>query len=347
MGFQHDNYIPGLPEGKPKPCGRTGEMKQGQHPADPPRQRCNDSLPDPRAGSMHGRSVIRAPKDLHVHPALRELDCWDLANSLNEAERARHHVATPILITSERMVLAGFGRWRSALLHGEAEIECIEYALGQESSLKFILSHHKPERGWNRFIRTRLALTLEPSFERDALENMRDGGRYKGSAKLPNAKRIDVRHKIAEIAGVGDRTVSNVKTILTDAHPRLITALADSSLTINIAVGLCKLPRPDQLVVFTQLAEERGVDKVIRRTLARSRKKQPCLDTSSLLAALQLYESRHPGSVVVRRGPRCTTISVANQLLDEISLRRELPVHETPRSTQTDTASDPSLLGTG
>jgi len=70
---------------------------------------------------------------------------------------------------------------------------------------------------------------------------MRAGGKYKGSATLPDLERVDVRQQIATIAGVGARNVSNVKTILQVAHPRLIEALTDGTLTINGAMRLCKL----------------------------------------------------------------------------------------------------------
>jgi len=252
-----------------------------------------------------------------------------MTGELNEAERVGGHATTPILITSEGAVLSGFGRWRSALLHRELEIQCIEYTLGPEDALKFILAHQKPQRGWNAFIRTRLALTLESYFRRGALGHMRDGGKYKGSAKLPNAQQIDVRHEIAEIAGVGARNVSNVKTILTAAHPRLLTALAIGTLTINKALALCKFPRAYQLEAFTQWAEERTIDKVIRRTLTRSQEQEPRLDATSILAAFQSCESLHPGSIVVRRGQSGrTTISIGNELLDKIDTQTELRLHE-------------------
>src|SRR5437899_7544080 len=47
------------------------------------------------------------------------------------------------------------------------------------------------------------------------------------------------------------------------------------------------------------------------------------LGATSLLAALQLCESRHPGSIVVRRGRSGrTTISVCNELLDSIEIQK-------------------------
>jgi hypothetical protein len=122
MDLQHDNYISELQPQKAEPseCWRVGEKEPEAHLVD---------------GGMQGRPVVRSPEAWHVHPAFLELDGLDVAVDLNEAERTRHHLTTPILITSEGTILSGFGRWRSALLHGEPEVQCIEYALGEDDSL--------------------------------------------------------------------------------------------------------------------------------------------------------------------------------------------------------------------
>jgi hypothetical protein len=349
MDSQPDNFISELQQGKVEPseCWQAGEKEREENGG--------GSLPHPYAhlrpnlvgAGSQGFPVVRSPKDLRFHPALLELDGMEEVFELNEAERVRQ-ATMPILISSDGAVLAGFGHWRSALLHGEREVQCIEYVLGQEDALKFILAQHGPRRAWNAFVRTRLALTLEPYFQRRSLDNMRNGGKHKGSARLPNPQRIDVRRQIAEMAGVGARNVSNVKIILAAAHKCLLTALANGTLTINKALGLCKLPRADQLDAFTQLIEERAIDKVIRRALTGAGKQAPCLESTSMLNAFQLCETRHPGSVVVRRGASGhTTISVSNELLDKINSQTELLLHDTTGTTQRAGNSDPSLLGPG
>jgi hypothetical protein len=65
---------------------------------------------------------------------------------------------------------------------------------------------------------------------------MSAGGKCKGSANLPEAQRIDVREEIAGIAAVCPRNVSNVRTILAVAHPRLKEALQNGTLKINRAI---------------------------------------------------------------------------------------------------------------
>src|SRR5208337_1422172 len=114
-------------------------------------------------------------------------------DEFNDVARLNNQtVPEPILITTNGTILAGFRRWRSAVFDGRHEINCIEYPLGHDEALQFIISHHQPQRAWNAFIRVRLALKLELTFQKRARDNMRAGGKYKGSANLPEAQHIDV-----------------------------------------------------------------------------------------------------------------------------------------------------------
>jgi len=99
------------------------------------------------------------------------------------------------------------------LFEGRNEIHCIEYPLREEEALQFIISHHQLQRGWNDFIRIRLALKLEPYFQQNALHNIRIGGKYKGSTNLSEADRINVCQKIAKLAGTGTGNVRKVKAM--------------------------------------------------------------------------------------------------------------------------------------
>ena len=175
------------------------------------------------------------------------------------------------------------------------------------------ISHHQTQRGWNPFIRIRLALKLEPYFQKRALDNMRAGGKYKGWANLPEAQHIEVRQEIARAAGVCARNVSNVKTILQTAHPRLKEALRDGTLTINRAIQFCKLPRAEQLEQFIRYSEERATNKVIRQSIARPKEEKISLDVVTVLDALQQQEARQPGSVAVRVGRHKRTVVLIGQ----------------------------------
>jgi len=265
-------------------------------------------------------AVVRSPEQLQLHPAMKELGWTGVIDELNDAARLKDHsVPEQVLITTNGTILAGFGHWRSAVFDGRHEINCIEYPLGDNEALEFIIRHHQPQCGWNAFIRIRLALKLEPYLQQKALENMRAGGKRKGLADLPEAQHIDVRQVIANFAGPGAcaRNVSNGKTILQTAHPRLIEALTDGSLKINRALPWCKLPKAEQVEQLINYLWKRGTDKVISQSIGRPQKDESNLDLGSVLDALQQQEVRQPGSVMVRRRGRLqhTVILIGQDLL--------------------------------
>lgn len=296
---------------------------------------------------LEGLPVVRSPKSLRLHRALAELEMIDVAEELNDAARLKDQPgAEPILITTNGTILAGFGRWRLALLKGRHEVHCIEYQLSEDDSLQFMLSHHQTRRGWNAFFRIRLALTLEPYFQQRALDNMRAGGKYKGLANLPEAQYMDVRRQIADAAGVGTRNVSNVKTILRNAHPRLIAALLNGTLSINGAMQFCNLPKAEQLEHFIRHSEDRETNKVIRRSITRPKKEKISTDIAAVLDALQQQEARQPGSVVVKVGRfQHTVILIGQDLLTGPYSQKELELREMPRSSQADSVSGAPTLG--
>ncbi len=295
------------------------------------------------------RLVVRSPENLRLHTALRDLDVIDVVEELNDAARLKDQFAAePILITTNGTILAGFGRWRAAVFNGGHEINCIGYPLTDDEALQFMIGHHQPQRGWNAFTRIRLALTQEPYFQHRALDNMRAGGRYKGSANLPEAQRMDVRQHIADAAGVGTRNVSKVKTILQAAHPRLIAALMNSTLSINAAMQFCTFPKGEQLERFIHRSEDREINKVIRRSITRSRQEKISPDVAAVLDALQQQEARQPGSVLLQVGRfQRTVVLVGKDLLTGPYSQKELDLHEIPRSSQADSVSDAPILGPG
>jgi hypothetical protein len=256
---------------------------------------------------------------------MKELGWTGVIEELNNAAQLKNHsVSDQVLITTNGTILTGFGQWRSALLEGRPEINCIACPLDEEQATLFMLSYHRPRRGWNDFIRICVALKLEPYFQQRARDNMRAGGKYKGSANLPEAQRIDVREEIARAAWVGGRNVSNVKTILRSAHIRLIEALTDGKLRINCAVSWCKLPKAQQVEQFTDYLWERTTHKVIRQSIGRSKKNEINLDFRAVINMLQQQEAQKPGSVMVRVGRLQRTVILIGQdlLADPRSQRR-------------------------
>jgi hypothetical protein len=274
---------------------------------------------------LEGRPVVRSPEQLRLHRALEGLGWTGVIDEFNYAARLKNpSVREPILITTNGTILAGFGRWRLAVSEGSHQISCIEYELSENDSLQFILTHHQTRHGWNAFVRIRLALTLEPDLQQKALDNMRDGGKYKGLANLPDVQCIDVRQEVADAAAVGARNVANVKTLLKLAHPRLIEALRDGTLTINRAMQLCKVPRAEQLEQFIRYSEERATRKVIRQSVSRPGREETSPNLSAVLESLRQQEARHPGSVIVQVGQlQRTVILIGQDLLTEPHSQRE------------------------
>ena len=158
----------------------------------------------------------------------------------SESQGKPKAIREPILITKSGILIFGFPDWHAAVSAGQTEVDCTEFELNDDEALQLILSLHRPRAAWNDFTRTELAFEQEPYFQSKALANQIAGGKHKGLANLPKAQHIDVREKIADLAGVSPRTVGNVKIIVKKAHPQLVEALHNGTITINRALQLCQ-----------------------------------------------------------------------------------------------------------
>jgi hypothetical protein len=253
------------------------------------------------AAVRDGRTVVRSPHELRIHPALEETGFCAFLPELQEIARCQDLMLPeqPVLVTHNRMILAGFGRWRMAVSRRVATIECLEYTLTDEEALQFMLSLQKRRNHWSPFIRIRLALKLEEALQQRALANMQMGGKLKGSATLPKAAQIDVREQIAAIAGTGGRNVSKVKEILDKGHPRILGEVANGLISINRAHQFCRLPLADQLEALTEEYCDR-VPRDIEADLLWQGKEIRPLDATAILKTLQQQEKHQPGSVSVQ-----------------------------------------------
>jgi hypothetical protein len=248
---------------------------------------------DPTASRAAGHPVVRFPEQLRMHPALGELGLPELMGEINEAAQLEDRsVAEPILVTTDGIILGGFGRWRLALLKGIREVHCIEYAIGEEDAIQFILNHCKPQQGWNAFVRIQLALTLEPTFQRRALDHMKAGGKYKGSSKLTEPERLDVRSEIAVAAGACVGNVTKVKQLLATACGDLQDALRNGELRIHRAWLWRDMSAENQRRALMAYRSDKGVKKTIRRLVSKHKPKDPVLVEGLELAGLARRLSR-------------------------------------------------------
>jgi hypothetical protein len=157
-----------------------------------------------------------------LHPAFDDLNLFGwLINS--ELQGKPQDIHEPILITRTGIILGGFAEWHTAICAGQPDIDCTEFDLNADEALRLILTLHRPRAARNDFIRIELALEQEPYFQSKALANQIAGGKYKGLANLPEAQHIDVREKIADLAGVLPRTMTRPLVKRTSSRSCAIT----------------------------------------------------------------------------------------------------------------------------
>jgi hypothetical protein len=271
------------------------------------------------------RAIVRFPDQLRLHPALEELRWTGVIDELNDAARLKDQsLPEPILVTTNGTILAGFGHWRLAMSEGRHEINCIEYPLSEDEALQFILTHHQTRYGWNDFVRIRLALTLEPILQQRALDNMRAGGKDKGSTNLSKADRIDVRNEIAKRAGTGTGNVGKVKAILCSAHPNIIAALQNDLLSIHQAWLWSKLPKLQQRLEFARYEEEHTQRKLLREFSPKPA--SVSLSPPQVIDDLRRLEALQPGSIAIRtsRRLRRSTVTLGQNFSMLPSAQKEL-----------------------
>lgn len=179
----------------------------------------------------------------------------------------------PIAITRERTILDGYARVEYARQIGWAELLCLEYELSETEALQYMLKAHQRSQGFNTFQRIVLTLDLEPELQDQARLNQRAGGQYKGSSKLTEAKRLDVRSKLADIAGVSMGNVSKVKFLVRAAHDNVLAALRSGEVSIHRAWTWSQKPLQEQQDALWWQRTKNGLSKTTRELVSRHRPK--------------------------------------------------------------------------
>jgi glutamine amidotransferase-like uncharacterized protein len=72
--------------------------------------------------------------------------------------------------------------------------------------------------------------------------------------------------KLLALAGVCSRTVGNGKVILKKAHPSVVEALHNGTITINAAMEVCKFDRILQVEELARMLMKRSNNKLIAST---------------------------------------------------------------------------------
>jgi hypothetical protein len=275
----------------------------------------NGQYPSRKEGVL----VRRSPDQLRPHRVLDEIG-WTDVGELNDAARRKvQGVLEPILITHNGTILSGVGSWHLALLEGQQQISCFQYDVDENESLQYILAIHKVRSPWNSFISIRIALRLEAYFQHKALENMRAGGKHKGSTNLSKADRIEVRQEIATAAGSGVGNVDKVKAILQSAHPHIIQALQNGSLRIHRAWKWCRLPKSEQKEAFAKHDEDQTRCKILREF--NTARPKTCFDSGKAFELLRSLEAAHPGEIEFCAGRNTKTVVILGRdLIKKITM---------------------------
>ena len=283
-------------------------------------------------GSQSGRLVTCRVEELRPHPAYERHRFAVSPSRLSAlAERGEFALDEPLMITKNRTIIDGYGRWALARRQGRTTVACIEYDLTDEEALHWLLHRHRRVEGLNAFCRILLALDLELWFRERARVNQSVGGRIKGSSKLTEAERVDVRSDIATAAGVSVGNVTKVKQVVATACAELQDSLRGGEISIHRAWLWREMPSEDQRRALMLYRGEKGVKKTIRRLISKHMSKNAVSAESTGFAGLarRLAQLQGPqlSSVVVAavRVPG-KAVFVTEELLQLVPAQEQLPI---------------------
>lgn len=136
-------------------------------------------------------------RDLKPHPSYARLGIKVPAARLNALlEMGQDAFLFPLIVTSDGIVIDGYARLEIARLQGRATVECLEYNISEEEALRRLLLCHRPSPGLAPFSRIAMARDLAKSLREKALQHQQAGGKNKGSSKLTEAEKVEVRKEI-------------------------------------------------------------------------------------------------------------------------------------------------------
>ena len=143
---------------------------------------------------MRGQFVSCSVGELRPHPSYTRhklcVQAYKLAALADLGDLAFEY---PLIITRDRFVIDGYGRWELAKQQARQTLPCLEHEVTEQHALKWLIQTHRPSQGLSDFIRIELALDLEPYFQEQALLNQQASGRSKGLSKLTEAERTNSR----------------------------------------------------------------------------------------------------------------------------------------------------------
>ena len=221
------------------------------------------------------------------------------------AEQGDEAFRETLVITRDRFVIDGYALLELARQQGpRPTLPCIELNLNEAEGLQWLLWKSRRSNGLNAFSRILLALDLEPGLKEKARSNQRAGGQNKGSSKLTEDKRLDVRSEVARAAGVRVANVTKVKQLMKTQSSKLQEALRAGHIRIHKAWQWQQLSPERQLGELELYLSQRGTNKVIRRLIKRHVAKRSPIppdqpNLGDLLRCRPLHETQELASISV------------------------------------------------
>ena len=292
---------------------------------------------DPDSNGIKGHFVTCSVSELRPHPSYARhnlsVQAFKLAALAELGDLAFQY---PLIITRNRLIVDGYGRWELAKRKDRPTLPCVEYELPEQQALKWLIQTHRTSQGLSDFIRIELALDLEPYFPEKAALNQQAGGRGKGLSKLTAAERVNSRGEVARVAHVSLGNVHKVKHILTHACSSLLEAARTEEISINLADKWSHTPEAVQQENLRRLRIERGIRKKARQLVAAhsaelSKADEPVFRVSDLvrivnqLTNIAPEQSNELGSIEVNlvSGPG-RAIFVTEELLQALRPQHEV-----------------------
>jgi hypothetical protein len=281
---------------------------------------------------LQGRLVTCRVEELRPHASYERHRFAISPSRLSAlAEQGEFAFRDPLIITGNRTIIDGYCRRDLARRQGRTTVTCIECDLTDEEALYWLIHRHRRVDGLNAFCRILLALDLELWFREQARVNQSAGGRSKGSSKLTEAERVDVRSETAAAAGVSLGNVTKVKQVMATACTELQDALRGGEVSIHRAWLWREMSSENQRRALMLYRGERGVKKTIRRFISNHMSKNAVSAETIGFAGLATRLSQLQGpqlSSVVAAAVRVPgkAVFVTEELLQLVPAQEELPI---------------------
>jgi hypothetical protein len=227
-----------------------------------------------RSDHQTKRIVPWQVRDLKPHPSYAQLGIKIPAYRLNELlELGEDAFIFPLFITSTGIVIDGYARLEIAQLQGRETVMCVEFDITEEEALRRLILCHRHLPGLPAFCRVKLAVPLAKSLKEKALQHQQNGGKNKGSSKLTEAQRIDVRQKIAAIIGISVGTLSHASDVLKNGEREVLQALYNGQVKIDRAWRWSKQSKMRQRENLRLYCKRRGMERVAKKLIAKQLKR--------------------------------------------------------------------------